>query len=69
MFSFHFFKGICPIDAFNCSNGRCIANLLRCDGEDDCGDGSDEDETICPSGSFFMLFRNFRVAMEVHIPF
>ena len=45
-----FCLGICPLNTFNCSNGSCIANLLRCDGEDDCGDGSDEDEKICSLG-------------------
>ena len=44
---FFFFSGACPINTFNCLNGRCIANLLRCDGEDNCGDGTDEDTELC----------------------
>ena len=48
-----FCLGICPLNTFNCSNGRCIANLLRCDGEDDCGDGSDEGETMCKLGNYY----------------
>ena len=27
---------------FSCNNGRCISPDLKCDGEDDCGDNSDE---------------------------
>lgn len=34
------------IDSFHCNNGLCISKKFLCDGEDDCGDQSDE--TDCP---------------------
>lgn len=32
----------CAVNYFACGGGLCIPKLWRCDGEDDCGDGSDE---------------------------
>lgn len=32
----------CDYWEFTCSNGRCVNNGFRCDGHDNCGDGSDE---------------------------
>ena len=32
----------CPKDYFSCKNQRCVAVDLKCDGEDHCGDNSDE---------------------------
>nr|XP_032823068.1 low-density lipoprotein receptor-related protein 1-like isoform X2 [Petromyzon marinus] len=37
----------CPTGSFACKNGRCIQDQWRCDGDNDCQDGSDELPEIC----------------------
>ncbi|ESP03822.1 hypothetical protein LOTGIDRAFT_230169 [Lottia gigantea] len=41
----------CPSGSYHCSNGKCINNKWTCDGQNDCGDMSDEldckDKSIC----------------------
>lgn len=32
----------CAADSFKCDNGKCVPSTRKCDGKDDCGDGSDE---------------------------
>lgn len=32
----------CPQNSLHCSNGECVNQAFKCDGIDDCGDGSDE---------------------------
>lgn len=46
----------CSADHFTCSNGNCVPKGWKCDGDDDCGDNSDElhcSTQTCPH-SFFV---------------
>lgn len=42
-------KGQCKTDTeFSCADKQqCISNLWRCDGDNDCEDGSDESKALC----------------------
>ena len=35
---------VCDFEEFECSNGKCIHISWKCDGDNDCGDFSDEDD-------------------------
>jgi hypothetical protein len=35
-------KFLCEPNEFKCDNDRCVQKQWLCDGDDDCGDGSDE---------------------------
>ncbi|KAI5717758.1 hypothetical protein M8J77_010754 [Diaphorina citri] len=37
----------CDGSKFFCRNGKCISRMWSCDGDDDCGDNSDEDPNYC----------------------
>ena len=37
----------CPAQTFACDNTACIHKMWACDGDDDCGDGSDEATKLC----------------------
>ncbi|CAL1547869.1 unnamed protein product [Lymnaea stagnalis] len=40
-----FSTDVCDTDKeFSCDNGRCVDDTMACDGYDDCGDNSDEEE-------------------------
>lgn len=37
----------CPPFLFECKNHVCVQQHWRCDGDNDCGDGSDEELHLC----------------------
>ena len=46
----------CEDHEFRCDNGHCIrAGRRMCDGDDDCGDMSDEKNSDCKSKSRFSI--------------
>ncbi|KAG8132424.1 hypothetical protein E2320_010278, partial [Naja naja] len=40
-------KKTCAESDFTCNNGHCIPSRWKCDGEEECSDGSDESESMC----------------------
>ena len=44
---------IAPLGSYHCSNGKCVNSAFKCDGQDDCGDKSDEMD--CPRKCHYYL--------------
>lgn len=62
----------CRPDEFVCNNTLCKLHVWVCDGEDDCGDNSDEDPEMCgnPYLSFLelkIIFFNFLMLYVVSV--
>lgn len=47
-------EAICANDHFLCANGKCVVASHMCNGNDDCGDNSDE-STICSGDSYRLI--------------
>ena len=43
----------CPRNYFSCKNKKCVRDKMKCDGKNDCGDNSDEEEGC--KGNFMLL--------------
>lgn len=40
----------CTLRQHTCGNGKCVPLAWTCDGEDDCGDNTDESTELCKNG-------------------
>uniref|UniRef100_A0A3P8RX50 Uncharacterized protein n=1 Tax=Amphiprion percula TaxID=161767 RepID=A0A3P8RX50_AMPPE len=67
----------CPLDEFQCNNTLCKPLAWKCDGEDDCGDNSDENpdecsecrvvsltHLVCQSSSFVLMYFSLSVRLS-----
>ncbi|CAG9132321.1 unnamed protein product [Plutella xylostella] len=46
---------VCSIKQFTCANGKCIPLSWVCEGDNDCGDNSDENIEECKKGKSLNL--------------
>lgn len=57
----------CKNDEFQCHNQRCIRALWKCDGDDDCLDGSDEEShSCCKDLKMCLLAHTLHANIEQH---
>lgn len=55
-----FVTDVCSSKHFQCANGKCIPLAWVCEGEDDCGDNSDENIEQCKKGMCFSFAEIFQ---------
>ncbi|XP_060527930.1 putative vitellogenin receptor [Cylas formicarius] len=53
----------CDHESFECKNKKCIPIQFLCDGSDDCGDHSDENEELCKA-----VDSKLPSAVQAHVP-
>lgn len=59
----------CKSDEFQCHNLRCIRAAWKCDGDDDCLDGSDEESHRCCEDVKTSLYRPTNMKLRILIHF
>lgn len=56
----------CKAGEFRCRNRHCIQARWKCDGDDDCLDGSDEDQSVAVgSPTSYIKFAEFLSVLEL----